>query len=104
MDWCADAIVKETPSHRSQCGGFAVSQNSNAQSSHAQTRCRFLLFIVLTINDRSNGRISATGAMAKTMTPNVDASSVRRSRPWATTRLTGVAPVGEQRAFRDFVA
>jgi hypothetical protein len=52
MDWCADATVKEMPSHRSQCGGFAVSQNRKAQSSHAYTRCRFLLFILLTINDR----------------------------------------------------
>src|SRR5580698_10115318 len=51
MDWCVDATVEKTPSHRSQCGGFAVSQNSNAQSSHAHTRCRFLPFILLTIND-----------------------------------------------------
>jgi hypothetical protein len=51
MDGCADATVEKTPSHRSQCGGFAVSQNSNAQSSHAHARCRFLLFILLTIND-----------------------------------------------------
>jgi hypothetical protein len=51
MDWCDDATVKETPSHRSQCGGLAVSQNSNTQSSHAHVRCRFRLFILLTIND-----------------------------------------------------
>jgi hypothetical protein len=54
MDCCADATVKETPSHRSQCGGFAVSQNSSAQSSHTHTRCRFLLFILLTIIDCGN--------------------------------------------------
>jgi hypothetical protein len=55
MDCCADATVKEMPSHRSQCGGFAVNQNSNPQTSHAHTRCRSLLFILLTINDCSNG-------------------------------------------------
>jgi hypothetical protein len=38
---------------------FFRSQNSNAQSGHVHTRCRFLLFILLTINDRSNGRIFA---------------------------------------------
>jgi len=65
MSWCADATVKEMPSHRSQCGGFAVSQNSNAQSSHAHTRCRFLLFILLTINDSSNG--PALGRLVKTI-------------------------------------
>jgi len=65
MDRCADATVKETPSHRSQWGGVAVSQNSNAQTSHAHTRCRFLLFILLTINERSNGRISAAHSVAK---------------------------------------
>jgi hypothetical protein len=59
MDWCADATVKETPSHRSQCGGFAVSQNSSVQSSHAHARCRLLLFILLTINDSANGDILA---------------------------------------------
>jgi hypothetical protein len=52
MGCCADATVKEMPSHRSQCGGFAVSQNSNAQNSHAHTRLRLLPFILLTINDR----------------------------------------------------
>jgi hypothetical protein len=59
MDWSPDAIVKETRSHRSQCGGFAVSQNSNAQSSDAHTRCRFPLFILLTINDCGNADILA---------------------------------------------
>ncbi len=65
MDWCADATVKETPSHRSQCGGFAVSQNSNAQSSHAHTRCRFPLFIMLTINDRCNARAAEVRAYVR---------------------------------------
>jgi hypothetical protein len=65
MDWGADATVKETPSHSSQCGGFAESQNSNALSSHAHTRCRFLLFTLLTINDRSSARISAACSVAK---------------------------------------
>jgi len=65
MDWCADAAAKGTPSHRSQCGGFVVSQNSNPQSSHAHARCRLLLFILLTINDCSNNRISAPCSVAK---------------------------------------
>lgn len=37
------------------------SQNSNAQNSHVHTRCLFLLFIVLTINDR----ISAACSVAR---------------------------------------
>ena len=78
MDWCADATVKEKPSQRSQCGGLAVSQNSNAQRSHAHPRCRFLLFILLTINDRCNARISAHVQWAEVMKPNVDVSSVQR--------------------------
>jgi hypothetical protein len=57
-DGCADATAKETPSHRSQCGGFVVNQNSNAQSSDAQTRYRFLLFTPLTIMDRSKKRLT----------------------------------------------
>jgi len=79
MDWCADATVKETLSHRSQCGGFVVSQNSSAQSSHAHTRCRLLLFILLTINDRCKGRISATCSLIRAMKPNVDAAIASRS-------------------------
>ena len=35
---------------------FFRSRNSNAQNNHVHTQCRFLLFILLTINDRSNAR------------------------------------------------
>jgi hypothetical protein len=53
------------------------SQNSNAQNSRVHTRCRFLLFILLTINDRSHGRIFAACSVSEAMKPNVDAAISR---------------------------
>lgn len=68
LDCCTDAVVKEMPSHRSQWGGFAVSQNNSAQSSHAHMRCLFLLPIPLMINGRSHFRSFRSRVAAKDWT------------------------------------
>src|SRR5208283_459189 len=59
------------------------SQNSNAQNSHVHTRCLFLLFILLTINDRSNGRIFAACSVVGSDETECRCGNQSKSQLWA---------------------